>query len=325
MTFPARRAVFALVTLAAVFALAEAGARAYGSLARAASREGSASGQGGLRIVCVGDSWVNGYGVGPGESWPAQLAGAVAQAGGPAVTVENLGASGSSAVDAAQTLARRVATGVPIDLVIALTGMNPGREFEVKSEGGGALRALRPYLSRSALYRLLTQVVWRLELQADAVLSGEDKGQARYMVGGLVESREAAAQHERQELARMAADVARIDALAAVGGGELLLLNYAFPPSLLNDPSFAGAVANRRLHAAAATNAVPLLDVQAEYVRLGVVGPEVVIHGAEGLRPARPGGRQGPEGDARAGGYELHPNAKGHAIYANTIARYLAN
>ncbi|MBM4389753.1 MAG: SGNH/GDSL hydrolase family protein [Deltaproteobacteria bacterium] len=318
-----RRALFALVTLVGVLALAEVGARTYGGVVRAMSREGSSTGAGGLAVVCVGDSWVNGYGVRPGESWPAVLASAVAAAGGPPITVENLGASGTNPLEAAQALARRVESAGPIDLVFALVGMNPGLEYPGEARAGGVLRAARPYLSHSAVYRLLTQVVWRAELGADAVLAGSVQGTYRHVKGGLVESREEAARHEQLESERLATDVARMDALATIAGGSLVLLNYALPPILLADPNFVAPVVNRRIEVAATQNAVPLIDMQAEYLRRGVQGPEVVIGGAAGLRPSLPGGRAGASGDARSGGYELHPNVQGHAIYADAVARYV--
>lgn len=311
----ARRVVSAALVLVAVLGAVEGGARVAGRVIVARHRA-AAGDDGAATILCVGDSWTYGHGVAPADAWPARLGAAIRAAGGGDERVRNLGKPGGSAMVAARELAAAFAAGARPERVLVLVGMNPDPPGGGSADPG-ALRALRPWLSGFASYRLLTQAVWRARLAApDAV--GEVT-----IVPGLVESKEAGARFAREQARALQRGLARLDEIAGAHGAEVVVLNYALPPVLLDDPAFHGGTVNTRLAEAADALRLPLVDVQAAYVARGVKGPEVTIHGAAGLVPRVVGGASALAGDPRAAGYELHPNAAGHAIYAETVAAWL--
>lgn len=104
-----------------------------------------------VRIVAFGDSLSAGYGVGPGESFPEQLEGAL-QARGHDVVVTNAGVSGDTASDGLARLEWSVPADA--DIVIVELGAND------------ALRGIDPAVTRKAL----TSILGKLKERGQAVL-----------------------------------------------------------------------------------------------------------------------------------------------------------
>jgi len=96
-----------------------------------------------VSVVAFGDSLTAGYGVGPGESFPEQLAAAL-QARGHDVTVANAGVSGDTASDGLARLEWSVPADA--DIVIVELGAND------------ALRGLDPAVTRKALSAILAKL-----------------------------------------------------------------------------------------------------------------------------------------------------------------------
>jgi len=319
MTIPsfARRVGFTALTLALVLLLLEGGARLIGALIVTQHRDASSSGAG-LRVIALGDSWAWGYGVQPQETWAFQLPAVLAQMGGPSIRVINGASPGGTPLDAARSLNRAVNTIEP-QVALVLVGQNREVEDDLSNRVDPGLAGLRPYLGAFATYRLLTQAVWRARIASDPVIQKqllEGRPPRLPQAGeGIVESLE-----ERERKLREGFE--RIYQIAVAYDVELVVLNYAMPPVLLQDPMFADGVVNKRLEKVVGELGLPLIDVQSVYLERGIQGPEVTIDGAAGLTRRENWTPGGAGGDPRAGGYELHPNALGHAIYAETIAAW---
>lgn len=102
-----------------------------------------------VSIVAFGDSLSAGYGLGPGESFPEQLQGALRQRGHD-VVVANAGVSGDTASDGLARLEWSVPADA--DIVIVELGAND------------ALRGLDPAVTREALSSILYKLTGRRQL-----------------------------------------------------------------------------------------------------------------------------------------------------------------
>jgi acyl-CoA thioesterase I len=99
-----------------------------------------------VRIVALGDSLFAGYGLEPGQSYPARLEAAL-RARGINARIMNAGVSGDTTAGGLQRLA------------FTLTGQNPAPTLAIISLGGNdMLRALPPEQTRANLDAILTEL-----------------------------------------------------------------------------------------------------------------------------------------------------------------------
>lgn len=302
-----RRLLMGLVPLVVLLLLAEGGLRLWG-LGSRLLREGRRSGSSGELVLAFGDSWTWGHGVERGEAWPDRLP-EVARARGRALRVENHGVPGSSAFDAGRLLQARLAQGEVPAIVLVQVGMNPDPSAPEAGPGSGDpsadLRASER-ARRLALVRLLDQLAARRRLLADALLRGEVEAKPFNVVPGLVEPPEQAALREQKDLLRTRQGLARLADLAHGAGAEFRVVSYAFPSTLARDPRFGPASLQRKVRQACAELGLVLIDVQAAYDASGLGEAELL------------------QGQAQRGQlWSLHPNARGHALFAEAVAASL--
>lgn len=103
------------VVPAVVLSLSVASARAAPSTEAVAGRP---------RIVCLGDSLTEGYGLAPGQAWPELLENALRSQGWPGAVVVNAGVSGSTSASAVSRLKWQLKS--PPDVLIVALGANDG-------------------------------------------------------------------------------------------------------------------------------------------------------------------------------------------------------
>ncbi|MCM2266914.1 MAG: GDSL-type esterase/lipase family protein [Elusimicrobiales bacterium] len=117
-----RSAGLAALSVAGGLLLAEGGLRLYGNWYRAA--RASAAPAGGVKLLCVGDSFTYGLGARPGEDYPAQLQRRLDAAYGPgAYSVINAGVPGQNSSELADSLGPLLEEHAP-GFVLVLTGAN---------------------------------------------------------------------------------------------------------------------------------------------------------------------------------------------------------
>ena len=160
-----KKALYALVVMLFVFALAEGAFRIAGwTMLR--SRTGPAATGTGARIHCYGDSLTFGLGVAPQASYPAALERALKLTGIQKVRIVNRGVPGSGIQKAEQQIREDLEPPAPPDLVLILVGMNdtPRVHYHVigKAKPNPVERRL---FEKTATYRVLRHLVvaarWR--------------------------------------------------------------------------------------------------------------------------------------------------------------------
>ncbi len=309
-----RRLIYSLVPLLLLLTAVELGARLVGWLALESRRpqleevkrsekprRGSEVNElDGLRVVCVGDSWTYGIGVENHETYPAQLEAVLDDQHQLQTQVINLGQPGAGSLRIARILRSFLAEG-DAELVVWLGGANSDPRATAQVEGPGGLlgHSLRPLLSHSASYRLLTQLVARARLRSDPLLHSmeHNTGETIPFFAALEARREA-----------LVRNLARVDDLSTAFGAQLLVLTYPVPSVLPHEDWVTHRTTNEHIRQGAAARGLWLLDLERAYDS-GGDGTRFLLHGDRKLK---------------RGELDLHPGISGNRLVAERVAAAIA-
>ena len=262
----------------------------------------------GPTIVCVGDSWTYGFGVPEAESYPFQLQVELRERGLSDTLVVNLGNPGASPVRAARALARYLQD-YDADLVVWLAGANtPSVRAAFEDERPPqAMRWTRRMLRKLTTYKLLAQASARARLEADAYLRDPTVSQPEAAKPG--ERAPPTIPLEELSVDTVFKNMVRLADLSDAYDVEALVLTYAMPLELLDDPRAPGAQyrrVNRASLGAARESGLLVLDLERLFLDAGLPAEEALLYGSERISHEL---------------LDLHPAGPGYALMAEAVAK----